>query len=105
MFGDRAERPTVDPTVATASLDCVRITDPEASVGHRGLSGAQRRRLLWPPGVAFDGVFRVFYTSRVICKGRLTMEEIIFSLKHYWRFVDSAALELQGLSWGTGRNM
>ena len=35
----------------------------------------------------------LFYTSRVICKGRLTMEEIIFSLKHYWRFVDSAALE------------
>ena len=32
--------------------------------------------------------FVLFYTSRVICKGRLTMEEIIFSLKHYWRFVD-----------------
>jgi hypothetical protein len=29
--------------------------------------------------------FVLFYTSRVICKGRLTMEEIIFSLKHYWR--------------------
>jgi hypothetical protein len=28
------------------------------------------------------------------------MEEIIFSLKHYWRFVDSEALELQALSWG-----
>ncbi len=37
--------------------------------------------------------FVLFYTSRVICKGRLTMEEIIFSLKHYWRFVDSEALE------------
>jgi hypothetical protein len=24
--------------------------------------------------------------SRIICKGRITMEEIIFSLKHYWRF-------------------
>jgi hypothetical protein len=35
----------------------------------------------------------------VVCKGRLTMEEIIFSLKHYWRFVDSEALELQVLSW------
>lgn len=42
--------------------------------------------------------FVLFYTSRVICKGRLTMEEIIFSLKHYWRFVDVAALELQALS-------
>jgi hypothetical protein len=26
------------------------------------------------------------------------MEEIIFSLKHYWRFVDLEALELQALS-------
>ena len=51
------------------------------------------------------GCFVLFYTSRVVCKGRLTMEEIIFSLKHYWRFVDSAALELQGLSWGAERNL
>jgi len=49
--------------------------------------------------------FVLFYTSRVICKGQLTMEEIIFSLKHYWRFVDSEALELQGLSWGVERNI
>lgn len=42
--------------------------------------------------------FVLFYTSRVMCKGRLTMEEIIFSLKHYWRFVDLEALELQTLS-------
>jgi hypothetical protein len=34
------------------------------------------------------GCFVLFYTSRVICKGQVTMEEIIFSLKHYWRFVD-----------------
>ena len=46
------------------------------------------------------GCFVLFYTSRVVCKGRLTMEEIIFSLKHYWRFVDSEALELQALSQG-----
>jgi hypothetical protein len=26
------------------------------------------------------------------------MEEIIFSLKHYWRFINSEALELQALS-------
>src|SRR5919197_485529 len=42
--------------------------------------------------------FVLFYTSRVICKGRLTMGEIIFSLKHYWRFVDLEALGLQALS-------
>jgi hypothetical protein len=46
------------------------------------------------------GCFVLFYTSRVICKGQLTMEEIIFSLKHYWRFVDSEALELKALSQG-----
>ncbi len=44
------------------------------------------------------GCFVLFYTSRVICKGELTMEEIIFSLQHYWRFVDLEALELQALS-------
>ena len=46
------------------------------------------------------GCFVLFYTSRVVCKGRLTMEEIIFSLKHYWRFVDCEALELKALSQG-----
>jgi hypothetical protein len=46
------------------------------------------------------GCFVLMYTSRVVCKGRLTMEEIIFSLKHYWRFVDSEVFELKALSWG-----
>ena len=40
------------------------------------------------------GCFVLLYTSRVICKGRLTMEEMIFSLKRYWRFVDSEPLEM-----------
>jgi hypothetical protein len=48
------------------------------------------------------GCFVLMYTSRVVCKGRLTMEEIIFSLKHYWRFVDSEVFELKALSWGEG---
>jgi hypothetical protein len=46
------------------------------------------------------GCLVLFYTSRVVCKRRLTMEEIIFSLKHYWRFVDCEALELTALSQG-----
>jgi hypothetical protein len=46
------------------------------------------------------GCLVLFYTSRVICKGRLTMEEILFGLKHYWRFVDCEALELKALSQG-----
>ena len=48
------------------------------------------------------GCFVLFYTARVICKGRLTMEEIIFALKHYWRFVEFEPLELQALSYGIG---
>jgi hypothetical protein len=46
------------------------------------------------------GCLVLFSTSKIICKGQLTMEEIIFSLKHYWRFVDSEALELKALSQG-----
>lgn len=41
----------------------------------------------------------LLYTSRVLFKGRVTMEELIFSLKHHWRFLDSKVLEFQGLSW------
>jgi hypothetical protein len=41
----------------------------------------------------------LLYPARVVRKGRVTMEEILFSLKHYWRFLDSELLELQGLSW------
>jgi hypothetical protein len=44
------------------------------------------------------GCLVLFSTAKIICKGRLIMEEIIFSLKHYWRFVDSEALELKALS-------
>ncbi len=41
----------------------------------------------------------LMYTARVLCKGRVTMEEILFSMKHYWRFLDSELLELRRLSW------
>ncbi len=51
------------------------------------------------------GCFILFYTTRVICQGALTMAEIVFSLKHYWRFVDSEVLELPGLSWGIERKV
>jgi hypothetical protein len=56
-------------------------------------------------GLRLMGSFVLFYTSRVLCKGCLTMEEIIFSLKHYWRLVDLEALGLQALSSGlSGRS-
>jgi hypothetical protein len=32
-------------------------------------------------------------------QGRVTMEEMVFSLKHYWRFLTSEPLELYALSW------
>jgi hypothetical protein len=63
-----------------------------------GKRTARQRALSLPDVLRLMGSFILFYTSRVICKGRLTMEEIIFSLKHYWRFVDLEALGLQALS-------
>jgi hypothetical protein len=41
----------------------------------------------------------LLYTARLVCKGQVTMEEILCSLKHDWRFLDSELLELHGLSW------
>lgn len=32
--------------------------------------------------------FALFYTSRFIFKGQVTMEEIVFTLKHYWMTID-----------------
>jgi hypothetical protein len=43
--------------------------------------------------VRLMGCCVLFYTTRVVCKGQMTMAEILFSLKHSWRFVDSEALE------------
>ncbi len=40
--------------------------------------------------------FVLFYTSRVIFKGHVFMEEMVFSLKHYWTAVDFEPPELYG---------
>jgi len=32
-------------------------------------------------------------TARVVFKGRVTMEELVFSVKHHWRFLESEMLE------------
>ena len=40
----------------------------------------------------------LYYTSRVLFKGRVPMDEMIFNLKHYWSSVDCQDLELYGLS-------
>ncbi len=42
--------------------------------------------------------FVLFYTSRVIFKGQVTMDEMVFNLKHHWSSVDCQELELYGLS-------
>ena len=40
----------------------------------------------------------LYSTSRVLFKGRVTMDEIIFNLKHHWSSVDCQDLELYGVS-------
>jgi hypothetical protein len=45
-----------------------------------------------PLGWRLMGGCVLFSTARVLCKGHLTREKSIFSLKHYWRFVDAEAL-------------
>ena len=35
----------------------------------------------------------LLYTARVLCKGCVTMEKIVFSLKHHWRFLNANNLE------------
>jgi hypothetical protein len=42
--------------------------------------------------------YLLYYTSRVIFKGRVTMDEMVFHLKHYWSSVTCKPLELFGVS-------
>jgi hypothetical protein len=39
-----------------------------------------------------------YYTSRVIFKGHVTIDEMVFNLKHHWSSVNFQPLELYGLS-------
>lgn len=48
--------------------------------------------------LSLTGVFVLCCISRVMCKGRLRTEEIIFSLKHDRRFIDCEAFALKVLS-------
>ena len=55
---------------------------------------------------AYDGHFvlrliaalSLFYTSRFIFKGQVTMEEMVFTLKHYWMTVDYEPFELYAIA-------
>jgi hypothetical protein len=42
--------------------------------------------------------FILYDTSRMIFKGRVTMDEIVFNLKHHWASVTCEELELYGIS-------
>jgi hypothetical protein len=42
--------------------------------------------------------FVLFYTSRFIFKGHVTMEEIVFTLKHYWMTVNYEPFELYAIA-------
>jgi hypothetical protein len=42
--------------------------------------------------------FVLHYTSHMLFKGQMSIEEMIFSLKHHWASVRCEALELYGLS-------
>ena len=42
--------------------------------------------------------FVLYYTTRVIFKEQVTMEEIVFNLKHHWASVECQELELYGIS-------
>lgn len=41
----------------------------------------------------------LLYTARFCLQGRVTMEEMVFSLKHHWRFLTSEPLDFHALSW------
>jgi len=40
----------------------------------------------------------LFYTSRFIFKGQVTMEEIVFTVKHYWMTVNYEPFELYAIA-------
>jgi hypothetical protein len=37
--------------------------------------------------------FVLFYTSRFIFKGHVTMEEIVFTVKYYWMMLDYESIK------------
>jgi len=44
------------------------------------------------------GIVRL-YEARILCREQVTREEILFRIKHHWRFLDSERLDPQALSW------
>ena len=69
---------------ALLATDACQVHNEDAYYGHLVL------RLI--------ACFVLYYTSRVIFKGRVTMDEMVFNLKHHWSSVTCQQLELYGLS-------
>jgi hypothetical protein len=63
------------------------------SAPHAGVKAVLLDRALL--SAAPDGLRGIVFTSRVICQGRPAIEEMIFSLRRDWRFVDSEPLEME----------
>ena len=66
------------------AIDACQVHSEDAYYGHLVL------RLI--------ACFVLYYTSRVLFKGHVTMDEMVFSLKHHWSSVHCRQLELYGLS-------
>ena len=66
------------------AIDACQVHSEDAYYGHLVL------RLI--------ACFVLYYTSRVLFKGHVTMDEMVFSLKHHWSSVHCQQLELYGLS-------
>ena len=66
------------------ATDACQVHSEEAYYGHLVL------RLM--------ACFVLYYTTRVIFKEQVTMEEMVFNLKHHWSSVNCQELELYGLS-------
>ena len=64
-----------------------------------GSSWHRRYRADLAPVLRLLACLVLFYTTRIALKGQVTMDELLFSLKHHWRFLESDALELHALSW------
>jgi hypothetical protein len=64
------------------ATDACQVHSEDAYYGHLGL------RLI--------ASFVLYYTSRVIFKGRVTMDEMIFNVKHHWSSIYFQELDYMG---------
>jgi len=88
----------VDSGLESAPLDRADVSSSQAPAGHRGLSSSQRRCYYGHLVLRLIAGFALFYTSRFIFKGHVTMEEMGFTFKHYWRTVDYEPFDLYAIA-------